>query len=111
MTKTKCWIIHFTAIVPAILNKLLDKLYEAVVKGDLEATAEILRATPSQIEELLPKITSAKSRAIISKVIVDINELVERLSVNKANLDDVRAFVYNAREKLTQRLAEKNKNN
>lgn len=88
---------------------MLEGLSTAVAKGDMGAVNDTLQKGNNHLAELIPKIESQKSREVIIVVKTDLDELISKLSDNKANMDDVRAFLTDAREKLKQRLADKMK--
>lgn len=91
------------------LQALLEGLNTAVVKGDMGAVHDTLQKGKSHLAELIPKIESQKSREVIAAVKTSLDELIGKLSNNQANMDDVRAFLTDATEKLKQRLADKMK--
>lgn len=91
------------------LQALLDDLNTAVAKGDMGVVHDTLEKGNNHLAELIPKIESQKSREVITVVKTNLDELISKLSDNKANMDDVHAFLTDAKEKLKQRLADKMK--
>ncbi|XP_055306405.1 uncharacterized protein LOC129570725 [Sitodiplosis mosellana] len=92
--------------IATALQSLLDGLSTAVAKGDIGVVHETLQKGKNQLTELIPKVESQKSREVIKIVEIKLEELISKLSANKANMDDVRAFLNDAKVKLMQRLAE-----
>lgn len=73
----------------------------------MQTVRDTLQAVANTIKEMFPEIASEKSREFFAKVIKKIGELIERLTARKANLQEVRTFVSDLREKLRQRLIER----
>lgn len=76
-------------------------------KNDTQGVKDDLAAAKNRIVELLPNISSDELKATAEKVLADVSELQRKLESNEATLDDVSAFLRNAREKLKQRLLSK----
>lgn len=93
--------------VLGVLHGLLDKLGDAISTGDLNNVKDTLQADLVKLMGLIDKIPNEKSKEIFSKVIEDTRALIQKLSSGEANLDDVRAFAQNARDKMKERLAAK----
>lgn len=92
--------------VPSVLKGIIESIYVAMTTGDLDNVRDTLKNAEHQTRELLPKIRSKTSREIIMEEIIEVNKLIEKLATKEANLDDVRTYITDAKEKLKQQLAE-----
>lgn len=107
MTSKTFLLFNIANDVATELQTLLDGLNTAINKGDMGAVHDTLEKGKNHLAELIPKIESQKSREVITVVKANLDELISKLSDNKANMDDVRAFLNDAKEKLKQRSADK----
>lgn len=79
----------------------------SVANGDLRKVTETLKASEVRFKELTGKIQNANVREIVAKVQTDITQLLQKLGSGEGNLDDVRAFINSAKDKLKQRLTDR----
>lgn len=93
--------------MPSVLHGLLDNLGNSVATGDSKKVLETLKGGEGRIKELLGKIQNERIRDTLTKVQADISQLLKKLSSGEGNLDDVRAFINNSKDKLKQHLADK----
>ncbi|XP_055306407.1 uncharacterized protein LOC129570726 [Sitodiplosis mosellana] len=93
--------------VASTLQNLLDNLQKNLGTGDLTKLTEILKAGEARLKESIQKVNSDKIRENLTKVEADIAQLVQKLSSGKGSLDDVKAFINNAKDKFKQRLSDR----
>lgn len=89
------------------MRSLVETLNTALAKGDMETVRDTLQAVANTIREMLPKLASEKSREFFAKIITRIGELIGRITTRKANLQEVRTFTNDLKEKFKQRMIER----
>lgn len=94
-------------LAPSIIHGLLQSLSTSLATGDSKIVIETLQAGENGLKEILPKVNTERARTKITMFINDVSELIKNLTSGQANLDDVRAFLNNAKDKVKQRLAER----
>lgn len=91
----------------SVLHGLLDNLSGSVATGDSKKVLEILKGGEGRVKELIGKVQNEKIRDTLKKVQSDISQLVQKLTSGEGNLDDVRAFINNSKDKFKQHLADR----
>ncbi|XP_055306411.1 uncharacterized protein LOC129570731 [Sitodiplosis mosellana] len=93
--------------IGGVLYALLDTLNTALLTGDIKTIVDTLKAIADIIREALPKFASEKTREFFNKALDKIGELIENLPKCKTNLQEVRTFANEIKEKLRQRLIDR----
>ncbi|XP_031635170.1 uncharacterized protein LOC116348330 [Contarinia nasturtii] len=95
-----------SANIAAALKSLFEKLSSAISKGDLKEVAETLQIADRKINEIIKTTTNEKIRKLLLESVPLLNDFKEKLSSNKVNLNDARAFEQKTKQKLQKILVE-----